>query len=53
MIEKKGIENVGELVRMLDENDEDLAQIPSSALTVMKILADQLKSGGRALGGDR
>jgi transposase len=44
VIEKKGIENVGELVRMLDDNDEDLAQIPSSALTVMKILADQLRA---------
>ena len=38
------LENVGELVRMLDEDDEELAQIPVSALTVMKILADQLRA---------
>jgi transposase len=44
VIEKKGIENVGELVRMLDEDDEDLAQVPASALMVMKILADQLRA---------
>lgn len=44
VIENKGIENVGELVRMLDEDDEDLAQVPASALTVMKILADQLRA---------
>ncbi len=44
VIERKGIENVGELVRMLDENDEELAQIPAGALMVMKILADQLRA---------
>ena len=44
VIERKGIENVGELVRMLDEDDEDLAQIPANALMVMKILADQLRA---------
>src|SRR5271166_5024538 len=44
VIENKGIENVGELVRMLDGDDEDLAQIPASALMVMKILADQLRA---------
>jgi transposase len=44
VIEKKGIENVGDLVRMLDEDDEDLAQAPASALMVMKILADQLRA---------
>ena len=42
--EKKGIENVGELVRMLDDDDEDLAQVPASALMVMKILADKLRA---------
>ena len=30
--EGRGIENLGELVRMLDEDDEDLAPIPASAL---------------------
>ena len=30
VIERKGIENVGELVRMLDENDEQLAQVPAT-----------------------
>ena len=44
VIERKGIENVGELVRMLDEDDEELAQIPAGALMVMKILADQLRA---------
>ena len=44
VIERKGIENVGELVRMLDEDDEELAQVPADALTVMKILADQLRA---------
>jgi transposase len=44
VIERKGIENVGELVRMLDEDDEELAQVPAGALTVMKILADQLRA---------
>ena len=29
---------------MLDEDDEDLAQIPANALMVMKILADQLRA---------
>jgi hypothetical protein len=29
---------------MLDEDDDELAQIPASALTVMKILADQLRA---------
>ncbi len=42
--ERKGIENVGELVRMLDEDDEDLADIPPGALTIMRILADQLRA---------
>ena len=37
MIERKGIENVGELVRMLDEDDDESAQVPAGALTVMKI----------------
>ena len=53
VIEEKGIENVGELVRMLDEDDEELAQIPAGALMVMKILADRVKSRGRARVGDR
>ena len=44
VIERKGIENVGELVRMLDEDAEALAQVPVGALTVMKILADQLRA---------
>ncbi len=29
---------------MLDEDEEELAQAPASALTVMKILADQLRA---------
>jgi hypothetical protein len=41
--ERKGIENVGGLVRMLDEDDEELAQVPAGAPTVMKILADQIE----------
>jgi transposase len=44
VIERKGIENVGELVRMLDDDDEGVAHVPASALTVMKILADQLRA---------
>lgn len=44
VIENKGIQNVGELVRMLDEDDVDLAHVPATALTVMKILADQLRA---------
>lgn len=44
VIEKKGIENVGELVRMLDEEDVDLAHVPVTALMVMKVLADQLRA---------
>jgi hypothetical protein len=40
VIEKKGIENVGDLVRMLDDD----ARVPASALMVMKILADQLRA---------
>jgi transposase len=44
VIERKGIENVGELVRMLDEDAEALAQVPVGALTVVKILADQLRA---------
>ena len=30
VIEKKGTENVGQLVCMLDEDDEELAQIPEA-----------------------
>ncbi len=44
VIVRKGIENVGELVQMLDEDHEELAQIPAIALTVLKILADQLRA---------
>ncbi|MFZ0599894.1 MAG: hypothetical protein WAN05_00635 [Roseiarcus sp.] len=44
VIERKGIENVGELVRMLDEDDKELAQIPAGALMVMKILVIQLRA---------
>jgi transposase len=44
VIEKKGIENVGEFIRMLDEDDDELAQVPASARMIMKILADQLRA---------
>jgi transposase len=42
VIENKGIENVGELVSMLDGEDECLAHVPPTALLVMKVLANQL-----------
>ena len=42
VIENKGIENVTELVRMLDDEDESLAHIPATALLVVKVLANQL-----------
>jgi hypothetical protein len=32
VIERKGVENVGEFVRMLDEDDEELAKVPAGAL---------------------
>lgn len=44
VIERKGIEKVGELVRSLDEDDERLAVVPQAALQVMKILANQLRA---------
>jgi transposase len=44
VIERKGIENVGELVRMLDDQDAGLAHVPTTALMVMKVLADQLRA---------
>jgi len=50
VIENKGIENVGELIRMLDEEDAGLAHIPATAITIMKILADQLRAVDAHLG---
>jgi transposase len=50
VIENKGIENVGELIRMLDEEDADLTHIPATAITIMKILADQLRAVDAHLG---
>ncbi len=44
VIENKGIEKVGVLVRMLDDEDADLAHIPATALMVMRILAGQLRA---------
>lgn len=44
VIEKKGIENVGELVRMLDDKDAALVNVPPVAIMVMKVLADQLQA---------
>lgn len=44
VIENKGIENVGELVRMLDEDDSGLAHIPAIGLAVIKVLASQLRA---------
>lgn len=43
-IQNKGIKNVGELVRKLDEGDADLAHVPVTARMVMKVLADQLRA---------
>jgi transposase len=44
VIEKRGVENLVDLVRRLDENDPDLADIPQSALAVIKVLADHLRA---------
>ena len=38
VIEKRGIENLADLVRRLGENDPDVADIPQSALAVMRVL---------------
>jgi transposase len=44
VIQNKGIENVGGLVRMLDDDDPDLAHVPAIALAVIKVLANQLRA---------
>jgi transposase len=44
VIEKRGVENLADLVRRLDENDPDIADIPQSALAVMRVLADHLRA---------
>ena len=44
VIEKRGVENLADLVRRLDENDPDVADVPQSALAVMRVLADQLRA---------
>ena len=44
VFEKRGVENLADLVRRLDENDPDLADIPQSAHAVMRILADHLRA---------
>ena len=44
VIEKRGVENLADLVRRLDENDPDVADIPQSALAVMRVLADHLRA---------
>jgi transposase len=44
VIEKRGVENLADLARRLDEDDPDIADIPQSALAVMRILADQLRA---------
>ena len=43
VIEKRGVENLADLVCRLDENDPSLADIPQSALAVMRVLADHLR----------
>jgi transposase len=44
VIEKRGVENLADLVQRLDENDLDIADIPPSALAVMRVLADHLRA---------
>ena len=44
VIEKRGVENLADLVRRLDENDPDIAEFPQSALAVMRVLADHLRA---------
>ncbi len=44
VIEKRRVENLADLVQRLDENDLDVADIPPSALGVMRILADHLRA---------
>ena len=44
VIEKRGVENLADLVRRLDENDPDIADFPQSALAVMRVLADHLRA---------
>ena len=44
VIEKRGVENLADLVRRLDENDPDIADFPPSALVVMTVLADHLRA---------
>ena len=38
VIEKRGVENLADLVRRLDDSDPDIADFPQSALAVMKSL---------------
>src|SRR5208283_4292662 len=44
VIEKRGVENLADLVRRLDENDPDVAHIAQSALAVTRVLADHLRA---------
>ena len=44
VIESKGIENVGTLVRMLDEDRPELAHIPAVALAAIRVLANHLRA---------
>jgi len=53
VIERKGIENVGELVRMLDEDNEELAQIPAGGAHGHEDFGGSVESRGRARVGDR
>jgi len=44
VIEKRGVEKLPDLVQRLDEKDLDIADIPPSALAVMRVLADHLSA---------
>ena len=44
LMQKRGVENLADLVRRLDENDPNIADIPQSALAVMRVLADHLRA---------
>ncbi|MDB5594038.1 MAG: putative family transposase [Hyphomicrobiales bacterium] len=44
VIENKRIQNVGELVRMIEQGDFHLAHVPAIALAVIKVLAQQLRA---------
>jgi len=44
VIESKGIENVGTLVRMLDEDRPELAHIPAIALAAIRVLANHMRA---------